>query len=64
MIVNQTQFKCASTSDVPQSQACMHVILKLRWMGLDDAADRLERAACSLAADHRGAVLAEPASAV
>ena len=48
--------------DVPESQQCMQLILKLRWIGLNDEADRLERAARSLAPDDRGTVLADPAS--
>jgi hypothetical protein len=40
----------------------MRLILKLRWMGLHDEADRLECAARSLSPDDRGTVLAEPAS--
>jgi hypothetical protein len=40
----------------------MQLILKLRWIGLYDEADRLERAARNLAPDDRGTVLAEPAS--
>ena len=52
----------APSPGVVESQECMQLILKLRWIGLYDEADRLERAACSLAPDDRGTVLAEPAS--
>jgi hypothetical protein len=64
MIVRHRQFIQAFTPspDVVQSQECMHLILKLRWMGLHDEADRLERAARIVAPDDGGTVLAEPAS--
>jgi hypothetical protein len=50
------------TPDMRETQECMRLILKLRWIGLSDEADRLERAACGLAPDDRGTVLADPAS--
>jgi hypothetical protein len=48
--------------DMRETQECMQLILKLRWIGLTDEADRLERAARSLAPDDRGTVLADPAN--
>ena len=62
MFVHHMQFTqtVAPPPDVLESQKCMQLILKLRWIGLYDEADRLERAARSLAPDDRGAVLAEP----
>jgi hypothetical protein len=64
MIVHHKQFMQALTPPPAalESQKCMHLILKLRWIGLYDEADRLEHAARSLAPDDRGTVLAEPAS--
>ena len=64
MFVHQTQFTqtMPPALDVQESQQCMQLILKLRWIGLYDEADRLERAARSLAPDDRGTVLADPAS--
>ena len=65
MFVHHTQFTqtMAPPPDLSESQKCMKLILKLRWIGLHHEADRLERAARSLAADDRGTVLAEPRSA-
>jgi hypothetical protein len=48
--------------DMRETQECMRLILKLRWIGLSDEADRLERAVRGLAPDDRGTVLAGPAS--
>ena len=64
MFVHHMQFTqtMAPPPDVLESQQCMQLILKLRWIGLYDEAARLERAARSLAPDDRGTVLAEPAS--
>ena len=64
MFVHHTQFTqtMAPPPEVLESQRCMQLILKLRWIGLHEEADRLERAARGLAADDRGTVLAEPRS--
>ena len=64
MFVHHMQFTqtMAPPPDVPESRQCMQLILKLRWIGLYDEADRLEHAARTLAPDDRGTVLAEPAS--
>jgi hypothetical protein len=64
MIVHHTQFTqtIMPSPDALETQECMQLILKLRWIGLYDEADRLERAARNLAPDERGTVLAEPAS--
>ena len=64
MIVHRRQFTqvIAPSPGVLEPQERKHLILKLRWIGLYDEADRLERAARSLAPDDRGTVLAEPAS--
>lgn len=64
MFVHHMQFTqtMAPPPDVLESQQCMQLILKLRWIGLYDEADRLERAARGLAPDDRGTVLADPAS--
>ena len=64
MIVHRTRFTqtIIPSPDVSEAQECMQLILKLRWIGLFDEADRLERAARNLAPDDRGTVLAEPGS--
>ena len=64
MIVHHTRFTqtIAPSPGVLESQECMQLILKLRWIGLFDEADRLERAARNLAPDDRGTVLAGPAN--
>ena len=64
MFVHHMQFTQTMTPppDLLESQKCRQLIMKLRWIGLYDEADRLERAARSLASDGRGTVLAEPAS--
>jgi hypothetical protein len=64
MTINHEHFTRAMmpAPDMRETQECMQLILKLRWIGLGDEADRLERAARSLAPDDRGTVLADPAS--
>ena len=64
MSYNHTHFAQAMMPppDMRETQQCMQLILKLRWIGLGDEADRLEHAARSLAPDDRGTVLADPAS--
>jgi hypothetical protein len=47
---------CADRSIAPQ------LILKLRWIGLDDEANKLEAAALDLPADERGSVSCGPFS--
>jgi hypothetical protein len=39
---------------------CTKLIRKLRWIGLDEEAGRLEQALSILEPDQRGAVVAEP----
>ena len=39
---------------------CINLIRKLRWIGLDEEASRLEKALSILAPDQRGTVVAEP----
>jgi hypothetical protein len=43
-----------------QPQDLAKLIRKLRWIGLDDEACRLQMAVASLPPDERGAVSAEP----
>jgi hypothetical protein len=47
---------------VPESSECTNLIRKLRWIGLDDEARRLEEALRTFLPNQRGAVLAEPVS--
>lgn len=47
---------------VPEFSECTNLIRKLRWIGLDDEARRLEEALRTFPPDRRGAVLAEPVS--
>jgi hypothetical protein len=42
------------------ASSCINLIRKLRWIGLDDEAGRLEAALSILEPDQRGTVLAEP----
>lgn len=46
----------------PQPQDLMKLIRKLRWIGMEKEAHRLEAAAASLPPEERGAVAAEPTS--
>jgi len=45
-----------------QPQDLAKLIRKLRWIGMDEEAHRLQTAIASLPADERGAVAAEPFS--
>jgi len=47
---------------VPESIECTNLIRKLRWIGLDDEARRLEEALHAFLPNQRGTVLAEPLS--
>jgi len=38
---------------------CARLIRKLRWIGLDDEAGRLEQTLCSFEPEQRGAVIAD-----
>ena len=52
-------------SDLPLGQAScdwMKRIRKLRWIGMEDEAQRLQQAVSTLPLDRRGSVLAEPFS--
>jgi hypothetical protein len=49
----------AAAPGVDASQ-CTKLIRKLRWIGLDEEAGRLEQALSILEPDQRGAVVAEP----
>ena len=49
-------------SQTPRPQDMARLIRKLRWIGMEEEADRLQTAACSLPADERGTVLAGPFS--
>jgi hypothetical protein len=40
----------------------MKLIRKLRWIGMEDEAQRLQQAVSTVAPDQRGSVLAEPFS--
>jgi hypothetical protein len=39
---------------------CMKLIRKLRWIGLEDEANRLQQTLCNVAPEQRGTVLADP----
>ncbi len=63
MIAHDLQFPTvvnAPPPDVPESGECTRLIRKLRWIGLDEEARRLEEALRTLVPDERNAVLAEP----
>ena len=45
---------------VADADPCINLIRKLRWIGLDEEASRLEKALSILAPDQRGTVVAEP----
>ena len=47
---------------IQQSQDLAKLIRKLRWIGMDDEACRLQMAVASLPPDERGTVSAEPFS--
>jgi hypothetical protein len=44
----------------PEVDHWTHLIRKLRWMGLDEEADRLERSLLAFAPEQRSTVLADP----
>ena len=50
----------ARPSQADDSGECTKLIRKLRWIGLDEEADRLQRALRELAPEERGVVLADP----
>ena len=50
-------FAAAPEADASQ---CVKLIRKLRWIGLDEEANRLEQALRILGPDQRGTVFAEP----
>jgi hypothetical protein len=52
-----TNLAAAHGADASQ---CTKLIRKLRWIGLDEEAGRLEQALSILEPDQRGAVVAEP----
>jgi len=55
-----TQMQTAPEKGVPQDWA--KLIRKLRWIGLEDEASRLQTAVCRLPPDERGTVSAGPFS--
>jgi hypothetical protein len=50
----------ASTSQENDSSECIKLIRKLRWIGLDEEANRLQQALRTFAPEGRDAVLADP----
>ena len=48
--------------NVPESSECTKLIRKLRWIGLDEEARRLEAALGTFVPNERDAVLADPVS--
>lgn len=54
---------CGAPDRAPlQPQELAKLIRKLRWIGMEEEADRLEKAVTSIPRDERGAVAAEPSS--
>ena len=45
---------------MPEPEELIRLILKLRWIGLDDEANHLQRVVCELAPDARPTALAGP----
>jgi hypothetical protein len=52
----------APTPNASELDECTKLIRKLRWVGLDEEARRLEAALRDATPNARGAVLAEPSS--
>ena len=50
----------APSSPAGDSGECIKLIRKLRWIGLDEEANRLQQALRELAPEERNAVLADP----
>jgi hypothetical protein len=50
----------AASSRADDSGECIKLIRKLRWIGLDDEADRLQQALRELAPEECEVVLADP----
>ena len=57
--VVQTRVSHAAVA-IADANPCVNLIRKLRWIGLDEEACRLEKALSRLAPDQRGTVVAEP----
>jgi hypothetical protein len=65
MISNYLQYPTAvnvQLRNVPESSECTKLIRKLRWIGLDEEARRLEAALGTFVPNERDAVLADPVS--
>jgi hypothetical protein len=57
--VNQRQEAIAKRTDRQSAREWTHLILKLRWMGLDDDAKCLELAVSTLPLNSRGSISAD-----
>ena len=65
MIAHPSQHPAAVNAPMPNTAAlseCTKLIRKLRWIGLDEDASRLEAALRACAPSQRDTVLAEPSS--
>ena len=65
MIVRYLQDRAAANASMrtpPDPDECTKLIRKLRWIGLDEEARRLEASLCASTPNARAAVRADPAS--
>ena len=65
MIPHHVQYaavKNMGAPDLEESRECIKLIRKLRWIGLDDEASRLQEAVRTFAPDGRDTVVAESVS--
>jgi hypothetical protein len=62
MITGHAPATSASLSHSADAYQCTKLIRKLRWIGLDEEASRLEQALLVLAPEQRRTVLADPSS--
>jgi hypothetical protein len=60
MIAQQHTAVDAFVADLSDYNECLKLIRKLRWVGLDDEAARLQQALRDRGAKERGSVLADP----
>ena len=60
--MERRRFDDAMELEIDDPRECARLIRKLRWIGLDQEANRLERAVSEVPADQRSSVLGGPFS--
>ncbi len=59
-VVTRTVFIGSGSEPDSELGECMKLIRKLRWIGLEDEADRLQQSLTRVAPHERGAILDDP----